>query len=401
MRTFLGSLCRWKLSVAVVWLSIVLFPGCSSRPAPSRLLEFSGDSVAIPIRFLNNRPVVDVKVNGQGPFSLLLDTGSTGISLEKGVVKQLKLPDSGTVTRTNAASEQFEARLFGVDLIEIGESSLAKVAVRESDFFEKHGMIGIHGIWGMGHFGKRLVTVDFVDNVLHIRLQAAELADDNPWLPMGSNEAGPEVSIQIGERAYDFLIDTGSPGSLAVSACVAAELPRSEKRFADVGAAAGGFLAWSIETRLSVDIPLGFHIVERPYVSWYHDRPGRNLIGMEILRHFAVEFDFMESRVRFLRDVASPLSISDKRRLGIFITKSSKDNSYVASHISSYRATMDDVKIGDRILAINDHPMSSISSSLLTELIETRDILKFSVQRSGETLLLEVLVHQDSFGPGP
>ena len=159
-------------------------------------------------------------------------------------------------------------------------------------------------------------------------------------------------------------------------------------------------MAWSIETRLRVDILLGFHTVERPYVSWYHDRPGRNLIGMEILRHFAIEFDLTESRVRFLRDATSPLSILDKRRLGVFITKSSQDNSYVVSRISSYRASMDDVNIGDRVLAINGHPMPSIADSFLKELIRTRDTLEFTVQRNGESITIDVLVHKDSFGPG-
>ncbi len=386
-------------SVAVVWLSVFL--GCSSRLAPSRLLEFSGESVAIPIRFLYNRPVVDVKVNGQGPFALLLDTGSTGISLEKRVVKQLELPDAGTITRTNAASEQFESRAFGVDRIELREAVLVMVAVQETDYFEKHGMPGIHGTWGMGRFGKRIVTVDFLENMLHIRQKQAESAEAIPWLPIGTDEIGPEVSIEIGGRAYDFLIDTGSNGSLTVSASVASELPRYEKRFPDVAAAAGGVLAWSIETRLNVDIPLGIHSIESPYVSWFHDRPGRNLIGMEILRHFAIEFDLAESRVRFLRDGASPLSIPDKRRLGLFFTKSSKDGSYVVSHISSYRAGMDDVNIGDRVLAINGHPMSSIGSSFVTELITTRDTLTFTVQRNGESVTVDVLVHQDSFGPVP
>ncbi len=387
-------------SVAVVWLSVFL--GCSSRLAPSRLLEFSGENVTIPIRFLYDRPVVDVKVNGQGPFTLLLDTGSTGISLEKRIVKQLKLPDSGTITRTNAASEQFESRLFGVDRIELGEAVLAMVAVQETDFFEKHGMPGIHGSWGMGRFGKRIVTVDFLENILHIRQKHSESAESIPWLPIRTGEIGPEVSIQIGKRAYDFLIDTGSNGSLSVSASIASELPRYEKRFPEVGGAAGGLVAWSIQTRLNVDIQLGIHSVESPYVSWYHDRPSRNLIGMEILRHFAIEFDLAESRVRFLRDGASPLSFPDRRRLGFLIAKSSEDNSYVVSHISSYRAGMDDVKIGDRVLAINGHPMSSIGSNFLTEqLIKTKDTLRFTVQRNGESMTVDVLVHQDSFGPVP
>ena len=62
---------------------------------------------------------------------------------------------------------------------------------------------------------------------------------------------------------------------------------------------------------------------------------------------------------------------------------------------------MDDLKIGDRVLSIENLPMSGITWGFLQELIEIRDTLKFTIQREGEIIGIDVLVHQDSFGAEP
>lgn len=377
------------------------FLGCSPKQEHRHRLEFAGESVAIPIRFVYDRPVVDVMINGRGPFVLLFDTGSTGISLDRSVVKQLQLPDLRTVTRINAAAEEFEVRVFGVDRIEMGETLLAKVGVEETEIFEKSGMSGIHGMWGMAHFGKRIVSVDFLKKTLRITSQHTESAEESAWVPMRMDVYSPEAPIQIGGKHYDFLIDTGSNGSLSVSASAASELPCYKNRFRERIAVAGGHSKWTISTRLRSDILLGGHSVERPYVSWIEGLPGRNLIGMEVLRHFSMEFDLIENRVRFLREGGSPLSFPNKRRLGIWIARHPQDNSSVISQISSYRAVMDDLKIGDRILTIDGQAMSSITENLLQELIRRRNSLAFTVQRNGEIVAIDVLVRQDSFALGP
>lgn len=386
--------------MTVLLLGAISQLGCSPKQTPSHLLEFAEEEVTLPIRFLYGRPVVDVKVNGQGPFVLMLDTGATDISLAESVVKRLQLPDCRTTTSTNGASQQFEIRTFGADRIEMGTASLAKVAVQETDFFEQHDMPGIEGVWGMRYFGELVVSIDFPVNALHIRKREAPSAQGAPWLAM-TNALSPEVSVRVGGKDQTFLIDTGSNGSLSVSASVASELPCYEERFRDLSAAAGSALTWSVSTRLHENVMLGSQSVERPYVSWFEGLPGRNLIGMEILRHFEIEFDLTKSRVRFLGDGSSALSFPDRRRLGISIGRNPQDGLCVVSNISSYRAAGDDIKIGDRVLAIGGLPISQITDPLLQEMVQTRGTLGFSVLRNGEEIAIDVPVHQDSFGPEP
>ncbi len=46
-------------------------------PPPERL-RLSAAKVTVPLTFFGGRPVVDVKVNGKGPFRFICDTGAAG-----------------------------------------------------------------------------------------------------------------------------------------------------------------------------------------------------------------------------------------------------------------------------------------------------------------------------------
>lgn len=393
-------------------LLTVLLASCDSEPEARNgnkqmqisLLEFAGESVSIPIRFLHDRPIVDVKINGKGPFALVLDTGASSIALEREVAKHLELPDCGTSTHRGLSSEEYEARMIGVERFEVGVAVLENVGVSEIDFFLKQGMSGIHGVWGMCHFGKRIVIIDLLGKVLHIRRQQAESVGGVPWLPLKVHAHTPEVPIQIGGKSHQFLIDTGSDQSLSVAASLVQELPCYEERFQNMICGVGNVGIFSMRTtstRLRQDIVLGNHSIKQPYVAWSENRRGRNGMGMEILRNFVIEIDLKENRVRFLRDEASPVSFPDRKRLGVSIGYNSEDNSPVITEIYPYRTGMNDVKVGDRVLAIDGHPSSDINGILIQELIKTKKTLVFTVERHGKRLTFDVEVHQDSFAVSP
>ncbi len=46
----------------------------------------------IPIQFYDHRPVVNLMINGKGPFQIILDTSSVAMALRPSVARQLELP---------------------------------------------------------------------------------------------------------------------------------------------------------------------------------------------------------------------------------------------------------------------------------------------------------------------
>ena len=226
---------------------VIYFSSGSHLPhTPAHILDFPDDRVAIPIRYLYDRPVIDVIINDQGPFALLLDTGATSVSLESSVIEQLQLPEIGTATTKNAASEQIASKKFGVDHMAIANASLQSVAILESHFFESNGMPLIGGIWGMRHFGEHVVTIDFSKNVLVLdhKLDTATATKHSPWSSISLNGGCPEVSIEFNGESHPFLVDTGSQGGLTVSKETAHSLPRHPTQYNELSAVAGGMF-WS------------------------------------------------------------------------------------------------------------------------------------------------------------
>lgn len=367
------------------------------REHKTTAIEFPGDSLSIPIRFINDRPVIDVTINGEGPFALLLDTAATNISLEESAIEQLALPECGSTTSSNAAGMSITSRQFGADLIEVGDASLKMVAVLEANLFKNLGLTDVQGIWGMLRFGERIVIVDLPKGRLYVQEISDEPGDSPDWLPIGTENSTPEVSLEIGERDVGFLIDTGSQGSLSVTDSVARAIPLHERRYYSMSSVAGGARLQSASTRLTADITLGRHTIERPYVSSYEDHPGRNLIGMDILKHFRIELDMKRGRCRFIREETTPITMPDKRRLGLVIKCG--DEGCVVSYVSPGREKVGDLKIDDHVITVDDHPPTCLSGHLGRELQMRDDPATFIIERNGEPTTLSVHLLQDSFDP--
>ena len=377
--------------------SIVVLTGCSSKETPSNIWAFSGESVVVPIKFINKRPTVAVMVNGRGPYTLLLDTGAASILLSKKIVEKLELPHVGDTLFTNAAGEKAGSREFGAGEIEIGEAAVSMVAVQEIEFYETPGMDGFDGILGMHNFGDLAVTIDFPGEKLHVRKQVESDAAPN-WIPIETKHNCPEIPLKIGGKTTSFLVDTGSDASLTVEESTTLGLPLYKRQFEGVGAVVGSkTLKWNLTTRLDAIVMLGQYPIERPYISWFANAPGRNLIGMEILRHFRIDLDLENDRIRFFRNETSPLNFPDTRRLGIDIVWNPEDKTYRVSRFGTYRDAISGLEIGDRILAIDDQPMQEITGEVLNELVWTKERLEFSAERDGKSFVVDVPIHVDSF----
>jgi hypothetical protein len=88
-----------KISTTVLLLSVVA--GCAYAQTAKPPAE-------IPFEFLHNQIVVQVKVNGKGPFNMLIDTDTDPSAIDAGIAKELGLqigangaPASGGGTEAN------------------------------------------------------------------------------------------------------------------------------------------------------------------------------------------------------------------------------------------------------------------------------------------------------------
>lgn len=81
----------WR-TMALALLAVGLTTAARPDAYPRRPVE-------LPMRFYGLRPAVEVRVNGQGPFLFLIDTGAAGVARpDVGLVTRLRLTRGGRIS---------------------------------------------------------------------------------------------------------------------------------------------------------------------------------------------------------------------------------------------------------------------------------------------------------------
>ncbi len=89
----------------VVLLSASLLPA-QGTPAVSTRLDVPAGGTTVPMLDLGGRPMVDVRINGKGPYAVILDTGANVTAIDEALVNEL-----GLDSQSSGAFEIDELRL--------------------------------------------------------------------------------------------------------------------------------------------------------------------------------------------------------------------------------------------------------------------------------------------------
>ena len=134
---------RWRFALALA---------CGLFPAPL----MAGDKTEVPYKLTStNHVMVRVKLNGKGPFNLILDTGAPAVFVTKAVAKKAKI--------------ETDEKGWGTPAFELeGGLTVPKAKVRVEDLFQLDGMNGmglagveLHGVVGYNVLAKYRVQYDF------------------------------------------------------------------------------------------------------------------------------------------------------------------------------------------------------------------------------------------------
>ena len=136
---------RWRFALALL---------CGLLPASPL---WAGDKAEVPYKLTaTNHVMVRVKINGKGPFNLILDTGAPAVFVTKAVAKKAKI-DIDKKGWGNPDSFQIEGGL-----------TVPAARVRVEDLFQLDGMNGmglagveLHGVIGYNVLAKYKVEYDF------------------------------------------------------------------------------------------------------------------------------------------------------------------------------------------------------------------------------------------------
>src|SRR5271155_202597 len=118
-------------------------------------------------------PIVQVRVNGGGAATFLVDTGGAEVQLDSDFAQRLKLASSGGSSATLLDGSQTQIRPGRVAALELGEFEVRNVPVgiRPLPVFAGHKLDGVLGTVLLYHF---LATLDYPHGELILRRRSAE-----------------------------------------------------------------------------------------------------------------------------------------------------------------------------------------------------------------------------------
>jgi predicted aspartyl protease len=212
-----------RSTVLLIILLLVLNAAWASKEhyydKPRAIKNISSPTVVKLSRASSKHYYVLVKINDQGPFKFMLDTGASLSVISQKVVDSLKLQQSikGKYTRNN---KEYKANLYRIPKLSLGHAELYDydmivypeptfMSYLKNEFNEQ-----IDGVLGIGAFYYYLLTLDFPNKIISLGNEQLELSTKN-IIAFNNNEKIPIVSVSFKDKGnhskkMDFVLDTGS-----------------------------------------------------------------------------------------------------------------------------------------------------------------------------------------------
>jgi hypothetical protein len=385
--------------------------GIFSMPAPPPadfVFAEGKTSSQVPFELINNHIYVDVHINDQGPFRLLLDTGGANI-VTPTVADQLGLVPEGAVQGRGVGEESEDVSFMKVETMTIGDITLSNQLFMTFPLESFGNIEGIPflGIVGYEVFKRFVVKVDYEGSLITMTLPSAfEYRGRGTVVPFQFSGHTPQVVGSIDGIPGKFDIDTGARSSLSLFSPFVKEHDLETHFKPEVECVTGWGVGGSVRSQ-----------VTRAEILWLGDVEVRNPItqlslqtsgaftdpyvagnvGAGVLKRFNVTFDYGNQKIIFEPNANfSKPDVFD--RSGMWINIAGEAFEIMDAPKGGPAATAG-LMIGDRIVAVDGRPASELSLPTLRLRFRTDPPgteVRLTVERDGKrsevTLVLSDLV---------
>jgi hypothetical protein len=259
--------------------------------------------VDVPISFRGSLPIVEVMINGKGPFLFTLDTGAgLQADFDPALVAQLKLQSNGKVRGGDPSGRNpQEYDTVAVDSIALGSVEFRNVTAISRPRRRSPNTPGVDGILGFSLFKEYLLTLDYPGK--RLRLERRELPEANgaDVLNFDDPRHVPVVDLAVGSTKIKAHLDSGNMmGGFVLPESLVNKLSLMSQPVT-VGRAQTVNNEIEIkQARLNDAIKLGRFEFSQPTITFPALTEDAN-VGLMIMRDFVLSFDQKNKRVRLER----------------------------------------------------------------------------------------------------
>jgi hypothetical protein len=349
-------------------------------------------STSVPFTLVDDRIFVNVKLNGEGPFAFLFDTGGNAVIGAK-VAERLHLASGNTETGTGMGEKPVTAVDTTVREVQIGDlrlSNLAFHAIAMDDTPAVFGRQPVDGIIGFPILEQLIVEVDYQSKSLKMTLPSAYTPRKSGttvhftrarWVPL--------IDASLDGVPGKFGVDTGARLSLLLYGPFVKQNNLRAKYHPEVSGVTGWGLGGPIRSQLArgqqfvidnltIHDPLVRLPLQTSGGTTASDTAG--VIGSDILRQFNITFDYGSQTITFEKNdhYGAP---SNFDRVGLWLGQDSAGFT-VVDVVSGSPADIAGIKVGDDILAIDGRSAATL------DLVEVRE--EFRNDPAGKKMQLKV-----------
>ena len=329
------------------------------------------EGARVPLLGPRDLPLVEVYVNGRGPYRLLVDLGSNVVLLRRDVV------DAAGV---EVILERPGTDIVRMDRLEIGGASYEDVYAGSYDELDVSGVIG-YNLLSQSSF-----TLDFPGRRLAIHHDSLPLADGDRVLEYLVQDRLPYLPVTFDDSTLLHLnFDTGATNWIVMPPSMADSLRVSTPR--------PGPVLFNNQTgavrveiaRLDGVLEFGRYRIERPIV-FLDPEVEDAWLGAALLAEYVLDFDPARSRVRIEgpREAIAPPYCTSGFRLTADAT-----GARVTDVIPETPAGLQ-LAVGDRIREVEGIPAARLEARELRALACERDTLTVRRERDGRVERLEI-----------
>ena len=297
-----------KPATAILAVAIALSPAVETLvhvgpqvAVPARI-KIPGDGVTVLMQDMGGRPVVELKINGKGPYRFVLDTGAVTTVVSDELSRELSLSAAAGM-EVAAAGGGTPPAIVVINEIRIGDAVLEDVIAAVMPLGGlMRGENAPRGVLSAANFPGYLLTYDYPGRRISIKKGAIESADSRSTFQYREDQVLPTVPVRIAGHDTEVHLDTGSGFGLTLPMKFLAELPlATQPKDAARVRTGGGEFPVSI-ARVNGTIELGKYKLALDEIRFSDARPGSGPaagnIGYDVLRHFVVTIDSKNRRIR-------------------------------------------------------------------------------------------------------
>lgn len=347
--------------------------------------------VVLPIVALTPNPIVEVRVNGHGPFRFMLDTGGQGHArADAALVTTLNLPVVGQVRGGDGGGNTIAMDVVRFDTLALGGAVFRNIEAASRDYNRNATAGRIDGVLGLQLFANHLLTIDYLKQQIHITPGALPAPDGNRVLAYDGARGTVSLPLKVGPEVIQADIDTGSMGAIMLPSAMAARLPLAAPPAVSGQARTVSNTVTVLSAPLTGEVVLGSWRIPSPTLEFSDLFNAHANIGSQVLRAFAVTIDQSNRRVRFDREGDGPVVLQTPRRIGMMGTPSAA-GFVIDTVLPGGAGARAGLQPGDVVTQIGGRPFGEIPADQVGAALTAHARVALTVQRGDRTLTLTVV----------